>query len=137
MEPIERRRYPRVPTNNLITYVLVDEDGANIGQGIGTAMNVSQDGMLLQTNRPIHSQYLFLVSTDPDDRLIEVVGKVVFSAQQSDDTFRTGIRFKGDHADNVNFRKDLIRVYHQRHVIGIKDRTDKLSEQQLSDEIPF
>jgi hypothetical protein len=137
MDPIERRRYPRVPTKNLITYVLVDQDGANIGQGIGTALNVSQDGMLLETNRPIHSQYLFMVSTDSNDRLIEIVGKVVFSANGKAGTYRSGIRFKGDHADNVNFRKDLIRVYHQRHVIGSKKRANQSSEQQQSDEIPF
>lgn len=137
MEPTERRRYPRVPTNNLITYVLVDDEGANIGQGVGTALNVSQDGVLLQTANKITSHYLFMVSTDIDDRLIEIVGKVVFSRKESEGDFRTGIRLKGDHADNVNFRKDLIRVYHQRHVIGVKPRLTSSTEQPSAHEIRF
>jgi len=43
----ERRRYHRVAANNPITYVLVDERGSKIGQGIGKVINVSQSGILL------------------------------------------------------------------------------------------
>jgi hypothetical protein len=53
-----------------------------------------QDGMLLRTNRPIHSQYLFMVSTDPNDRLIEIVGKAVFSARNRVRPFEPGFDSK-------------------------------------------
>ncbi|MFZ0242465.1 MAG: hypothetical protein WAL90_12530 [Desulfobacterales bacterium] len=123
MEPetsdAERRRYPRVAANNPITYALVNEKGSKIGQGIGKAINVSQTGILLETCEYIGSKYIFLVATDVENNLIEIVGKVIFSREVSLRVFNSGISLKGEHADNVKFRRDLIRVFHQRHVLGL------------------
>ena len=115
----DRRRYRRVPTNNPITYVLVDEDGTQIGQGIGSALNVSQSGILLETDKSLRSTYILLVSTDMENKTIEIVGKVIFSKKVEDGCYWSGIKFRGEHQDNVRFRRDLIRVFHQKHVMGI------------------
>jgi hypothetical protein len=115
----ERRRYHRVATNNPITYVLVNERGSKIGQGIGKVINVSQSGILLETCEFIGSKYLFLVSTDVEGKLIEIVGKVIFSREVSLCVFNSGISLRGEHEDNVKFRRDLIRVFHQKHVLGL------------------
>jgi hypothetical protein len=114
----DRRGYRRVPTNNPITYVLVDEDGIKIGQGIGKAVNVSQSGILMETDKYLKSNYILLVSTDMENKTIEIVGKVVFSKKSEEGRYWSGINFRGEHQDNVNFRRDLIRVFHQRHVMG-------------------
>lgn len=115
----ERRRYPRVAANNPITYALVNEKGSKIGQGIGKAINVSQSGILLETCEFIGSKYIFLVASDVEGTLIEIVGKVIFSREVSLRIFNTGISLRGEHDDNVKFRRDLIRVFHQRHVLGL------------------
>ena len=115
----DRRRYRRVPTNNPITYVLVDEDGTQIGQGIGSALNISQSGILLETDKSLWSTYILLVSTDMENKTIEIVGKVVFSKKVEEGCYWSGIKFRGEHQDNVKFRRDLIRVFHQKHVMGI------------------
>jgi hypothetical protein len=86
----ERRRYHRVAANNPITYVLVNERGSKIGQGIGKVINVSQSGILLETYEFIESKYLFLVSTDVEDKLIEIVGKVIFSREVCLCVFNSG-----------------------------------------------
>jgi hypothetical protein len=117
----ERRRYHRVAANNPITYVLVNERGSKIGQGIGKVINVSQSGILLETYEYIGSKYLFLVSTDVEDKLIEIVGKVIFSREVSLCVFNSGISLRGEHEDNVKFRRDLIRVFHQKHVLGLEN----------------
>jgi len=115
---LDQRKYPRVAIDNLVTYILIDENGGEVGQGIGKALNVSQGGILIETKKQVASRYLFLVSTDIDDNLIENIGKVIFSrADEAGEVFHTGISFRGDHVDNVNFRKDLIRLYHRRHVL--------------------
>lgn len=116
----DRRRYQRVPTNNPITYVLMGADGTQIGQGIGKAVNVSQTGILLETDIQLRSTYILLVSTDMDNNMMEIVGKVVFSKASDKGRFWSGIKFQGEHQDNVKFRRDLIRVFHQQHVLGIK-----------------
>jgi len=113
----DQRRYPRVPIDNQITYALVDEQGDEMGRGLGRALNVSQGGILIQTSRPVTSKYIFLVCTDLRSNFIENIGKVVFSNENEDGTFNTGISFRGDHSDNVKFRKELIRLYHRQHVL--------------------
>ncbi len=115
----DRRRFPRVNTDNPITYALINEKGSNIGQGIGRAINVSQSGILLETYEYIGSKYLFLVSTDIEDKLVEIVGKVVFSREISKSVFNSGVHFMGEHEDNVKFRRELIRVFHRKIVLGL------------------
>ncbi len=119
IEVSDRRRFPRVSTNNPITYALINEKGSNIGQGIARAINVSQSGILLETYEYIGSKYLFLVSTDIEDKLFEIVGKVVFSREISKSVFNSGIHFMGEHEDNVKFRRELIRVFHRKNVLGL------------------
>jgi hypothetical protein len=114
----DRRKFPRVRTDNPITYALINEKGSKIGQGIGRSINVSQSGMLLETCEYIGSKYIFLVTTDLEENLVEIVGKVVFSREVSKSVFNSGIHFMGDHEDNVKFRRDLIRVFHRRNVLG-------------------
>ena len=115
----DRRRFPRVNTDNPITYALINEKGSNIGQGIGRAVNVSQSGILLETYEYIGSKYLFLVTTDIEDKLVEIVGKVVFSREISKSVFNSGVHFMGEHEDNVKFRRELIRVFHRKIVLGL------------------
>jgi hypothetical protein len=115
----ERRHYARVAANNPITYVLVNERGSKMGQGIGKALNVSQTGILLETYEYVGSKYIFIVSTDLENKLIDIVGKVIFSREVSLGVFNSGVSLRGEHADNVKFRRDLIRVFHQRHVLGL------------------
>jgi len=115
----ERRQFPRVRTDNPITYALINEKGTNIGQGIGRAINVSQSGILLETFEYIGSKYLFLVSTDIEEKMVEIVGKVVFSREISKSVFNSGIHLMGEHEDNVKFRRELIRVFHRKNVLGL------------------
>ena len=121
IDAMERRRFPRVSTDNPVTYALINERGSNIGQGIGRAINVSQSGILLETYEFIGSKYIFLVSTDIDEKLVEIVGKVVFSREISKSVFNSGIHFMGEHEDNVKFRRELIRVFHRKNVLGLQN----------------
>ena len=121
IDAMERRRFPRVSTDNPVTYALINERGSNIGQGIGRAINVSQSGILLETYEFIGSKYIFLVSTDIDEKLVEIVGKVVFSREMSRSVFNSGIHFMGEHEDNVKFRRELIRVFHRKNVLGLQN----------------
>jgi hypothetical protein len=39
----DRRKYSRVDTNNLISYVCIDDCGNETTQGMGKAINISQN----------------------------------------------------------------------------------------------
>jgi hypothetical protein len=42
----EKRKHPRVKTNNLVSYVCVDDSGNEIDQGMGSAIEISLGGTI-------------------------------------------------------------------------------------------
>lgn len=116
----ERRRYPRVETSNLISYFTVDKKGRKKGQGIGKTINISQSGILIETSHAIDTTDIVLLSKDLEDNTMEIPGKVIYSRKVTPGVFESGISFQGEHAENVKFRRDLIRVFHFRNLLSHK-----------------
>ena len=113
-DPKDQRAYPRVPSCNLVSYAAFNRNGNITDHHMGRALDVSQNGIYLETPQPVTSDYISLVTSDLEDNMIEIKGKVAYSQKNGDAMFRTGIRFEGTHDENIRFAKKLIRVYHNR-----------------------
>lgn len=111
---MEQRKYPRVETCNLISYLVIRANGEVADQGMGRALNISQSGILLETTRLILSERISLMSVDLDNNLIEIKGNVVYSRDNGFGMIRNGIRFQGEHDETVQFAAKLIKVFHVR-----------------------
>ncbi|MFO7706791.1 MAG: PilZ domain-containing protein [Desulfobacterales bacterium] len=110
----DKRQYTRVETCNLISYACCDDAGRTLKQGMGRALDISQNGLLLECGSPIDSERISLMSADPDDRLIEIEGVVAYSRRSPDGYYRVGIRFSGLPEENVRFAASLIKTFHYR-----------------------
>ncbi len=64
----EKRKHPRVKTENLVSYVCTDDGGNEIEDGLGKIMNVSLGDILIETMKPIGTQDVLLTIIDIDDR---------------------------------------------------------------------
>ena len=113
-ETIEQRAYPRVPTCNLISYAAADRGQSQSGHRVGRALDVSQTGIYLETARRVESDFVSLLTSDIEDKLIEIRGRVAYSRENGEGMYRTGIRFEGTRDENIGFAKKLIRVYNNR-----------------------
>ena len=111
---MERRNYPRVKTCNLISYMAIEENGEITDQGMGRALNISQNGIFLETSRLLFSEYISLMSVDLDNNLIEIKGKVIYSGVNRSGMIGNGIRLQGAHHENIQFATRLIKVFHSR-----------------------
>ena len=111
---MERRNYPRVKTCNLISYMAIEENGEITDQGMGRALNISQNGIFLETPRLLFSEYISLMSTDLDNNLIEIKGQVIYSGTNRSGMIGNGIRLQGEHHENIQFATRLIKVFHMR-----------------------
>ena len=111
---MERRTYPRVKTCNLISYMAIRENGQIVDQGMGRTLNISQNGILLETSRLLFSEYLSLMSVDENNNLIEIRGKVVYSGIHRSGLIGSGICMQGKHHENIQFAAQLIKVFHSR-----------------------
>jgi len=111
---MERRIYPRVRTCNLISYMAIEENGEITDQGMGRALNISQNGIFLETSRLLFSEYISLMSVDLDNNLIEIKGQVIYSGTNRSGMIGNGIRLQGEHHENIQFATRLIKVFHIR-----------------------
>ena len=83
-------------------------------ENIGVALNISQSGILIETADSVFSKYVTLISVDLKENMIEIKGKVSYCKRNKSGKYRTGISFKGTHAQNIHFAKGLIKSYHYK-----------------------
>jgi Tfp pilus assembly protein PilZ len=122
MNVAEKRKYPRVQIHNLISYVCLDDDG----KPMGTALDISQGGLLLETTHQIEPGDVILITTDDQDRLIEINGKAAYCREIGDGKFYVGISLQGSRNENIQFVRSIIRAYHYRK------SSDRSKQPQLS-----
>jgi hypothetical protein len=125
MNVAEKRKHPRVKIRSLISYVCLDEDGRPIKNLMGTAIDISQ-GLLLETTHQIEPGAVILITTDDQDRLIEINGKAAYCREIGGSKFYVGIRLQGSNTENIQFVKSMIRAYHYRR------SSDQSKQPQLS-----
>jgi hypothetical protein len=124
IKPIsEKRRYPRIYTFNTINYLLFDSKGEQTGQGKGVTINLSQSGVLLQTEDELEGAFVILMAIDLDGNDIKIYGKIITSRVcKKTNSHLTGIEFVGANEKLLSavivFVKDFQRrkrkVYQER-----------------------
>ena len=127
---LNRRKTPRVKTQNLISYFTYNEDGSLISHGLGIALDISKGGILLETPYPMEPGSLVLNATDRNKNSIEVKGKLIYSKATSIGTYLCGIEFIGVDERIRDFITRLIKEYHfqgNNLFIALKKRSDSLN----------
>ena len=114
MSEEEKRKYPRVPISNIVSYVCIDKDGNELDQGMGKTVNISQGGILLETTRPIESDYILLMTIDLNNKVLQTRGEVVHTRSIESAKYFTGVRFDGDRETIIQVVKSFILDYHKQ-----------------------
>ncbi|MBW2238631.1 MAG: PilZ domain-containing protein [Deltaproteobacteria bacterium] len=110
----ERRHHPRISALNLISYNCIDETEQIVAQGMGRTLNVSKGGILLETHISIDPKNAIALSIGLEDELINIKGKVVFSAPGKDEKFEAGIEFLEMPDSTLNILKKFIKVFSEQ-----------------------
>jgi len=108
----ERRKYPRVPICDPISYISIDSDGNPLGQNMGMVLNASQIGIKIETYDAPDSDLGIISFVDLNKKVVEIKGRVIYSKQTSSGKFISGIRLQGSSAEKLQFIKKLVRSYH-------------------------
>ncbi|MBT8350553.1 MAG: PilZ domain-containing protein [Deltaproteobacteria bacterium] len=114
MPKTDKRKYPRVETRNVVSYVCMDKKGNELGEGMGETLNISQGGILLKSVAPIESEFVLLMSIDFENNIMEIRGKVAHSKKDKSGKFETGISFLGTHEETIQIIKKFVKTYHSR-----------------------
>lgn len=78
---------------NLLAYTCFDPDGNTVEQGMGRTLNVSESGILLETNIEFEEENRMSVTIAIEETLVEISGTIIRSQKNSDNMFESGIQF--------------------------------------------
>ena len=92
-EPEDRRKHPRFPSLNLVSYSCLDESGRTIREGMGKTLDVSEAGISLETHESLEDARLVSVAIGLRDDLADLRGEVVYFYSAQEGQYRCGIRF--------------------------------------------
>jgi hypothetical protein len=106
----EKRKYPRISTENRVAYILFNTAREKIDRGIGYALNLSQTGVLLKTEKMLGGAFIVLVALDLEGQIIKVKGKVRRYFRDSD-CFFTGVEFVGSKDEQLEAIKAFVKNY--------------------------
>ena len=108
---IDNRKHHRIDSLNLISYVCFDEDNNPVMQGMGRTLNVSEDGILMDTNVMIDLHYTLSLKIGLENNLIDIKGKVIYSRSGEDENFKTGIQLFKIEQNKLKLLKKYIKAF--------------------------
>ena len=112
MDKVEKRKYPRVNIYYPISYACLDKNHGVLEQNMAVALNISQNGILIETSSIVLSKWIELISVDLNENIIELKGKIAFCKKVQSGKYRTDINFQASREQNVAFAKQLIKAHH-------------------------
>ncbi len=111
----EKRRQPRIKTSKEVGYVLLDELEKKIDQGYGRTLNLSQNGVLLETDKPLAGAFILLITIDLEGQKIELKGRVANTRKSElEGRYLTGIEFVGPPEKQRGALVAFVKAYHYR-----------------------
>ena len=108
----EHRRSPRIETSNLVDYTIFDNKGKAMDHGKGQTLNLSQNGILLETLKPLKGVFVLLMTIDLDGKDMEVKGRLIYSnMQKTTGHYLSGIVFIGPKDQQVAAIVAFVKSY--------------------------
>lgn len=92
----ERRKADRLPISQPIIYVISNSRGQIETQGIGLALDISEDGMMFESSEPIDAAELAIHTSCDDGVTMKIEGFLIYSMPHAEGKYRSGIRFSDD-----------------------------------------
>lgn len=113
----DKRRCPRISSENRVGYVLFNHDREKVDRGTGRTLNLSQTGVLLETEKKLVGAFIVLVTMDLKGKKVKVKGKVVTSRYNTDPgCYLTGVEFIGPKDEQIEAIKVFVKIHlHKKH----------------------
>ena len=107
----ERRHHKRINALNLISYNCIDATESVVAQGMGRTLNVSEDGILLETHVSINPEYTIELAIGLEDEVINIRGSIIYTNPGINDKYQAGIEFLETDTATIEILKKYIKVF--------------------------
>lgn len=111
MKTIEKRHHTRISALNLISYSCIDETDTVVAQGMGRTLNVSEDGILLETHVAVDPKYSISLAIGLEDEVVNITGRIIHSVSGKDEKFEAGIEFVETDETTMNILNKYIQAF--------------------------
>lgn len=118
MIPAEHRKFIRYDSLHLLDYLVIDEDGNPGVYSMGRTIDVSVDGLKLETAQPLETNTLLSVTVGLEDDLIELQGRTTH-ANPFNGRYLSGITF-------IKINKEGRRIF-AKYVEAFRQRQKQLA----------
>lgn len=88
----EKRKFIRWDAIHLLDYIIIDSDGAKGRYSMGRTLDVSLNGLKLETSYEIPPEAGLEITVGLEDDLVDLVGRVTHSSRRGG-RFMSGIEF--------------------------------------------
>ena len=126
MKQREQRKFIRYDALHLLDYIVLDEDGRPGTYSMGRTIDVSIDGIKLETIHPLKANTRLLLTVGLEDDLVDLEGQTTHAAPH-DGRFVSGVTF-------LKITKNGRRVF-AKYVEAFRRRRQELA-QQGKDQLP-
>ena len=109
----ERRRAERRYALKFLDYEIIAETGEVTGRGLARTLNVSEEGLRLETGQFFDPGQQLRITLGLDNDLVQVDGKVVNSQPETDELCTSGVMF-------LEFNEEDRKTY-QKHFEALKE----------------
>lgn len=92
MKTTEQRKFIRHDALHLLDYIVMDENGSTGQYSMGRTIDVSIDGVKLETVHPIEANTRLLITLGIEDDLVDLEGQTTH-AEPTNDRFVSGVTF--------------------------------------------
>lgn len=110
----EKRHCPRIQALNLISYSCIGESEKIESQGMGRTLNISEEGILLETYVSIDPKYSIALSIGLEDELINIKGQIIYSKPGKDEKFEAGIQFLETDKSTIEILRKYIKAFSEQ-----------------------
>ena len=110
MNQEDKRKNQRIDSHNLLAYSCLDESGEVVTQGMGRTLDVSEGGILLETQARLDPENNISLTIGMEDDVMDFIGKVAYSREKADGNCEAGIQF-------LNMDEEKSRILRQFAVI--------------------
>ena len=117
----ERRSAARFDSKNLISYISLDKNNHKSGQGMGRTLNISENGIMLETHVPIDPDGSMSLTIGLEEELMDIDGEITFSKKKEDGKYETGVHFRKQDEEKRRFLRHYITLFReQEYETGVK-----------------
>ena len=110
----ERRHDERRYALNFLDYEILDENGKVTGRGLARTLNVSENGLRLETSHFFDPGQQLRITLGMKNDLVQLTGRVINSQPEDDDLCSSGVMFiEFSDADKKMYQKhfDALRSF--------------------------